>query len=118
MNNLLPKSFPLNCVLPRVMASAPVALHVLLLLAVVQFTCAAPSLSSRDLTESESPVEEEQGGEESVANSESHSRIRHRPPTVRFLVFKRERLDLITRTASLPPSGHRFANHLLAPLRC
>ena len=101
------------------MFSAQLALHLLLLFIVALFTCSTPCITSWDLTESESPAEQEQTSQESVINQQARARVRLSLPKMPLPVSLQQRgLTLNTQAAIAPPSGHRLSNHLMAPLRC
>ena len=83
------------------------------------FPCATPSFGLLNVTESEAPVDQDESSEEEAISVQARTRVGRDQPGLRLLVPVHGGLSLATASiASLPHSGHRLSNNLLAPLRC
>lgn len=105
--------------LPRVAIFARVLLHSSVLFVVALFPCATPSFGLLNATESEAPVDQDESSEEEAINVQARTRVGRDQPGFRRLGPVHGGLKVATvNITSLPHSGHRLSNHLLAPLRC
>jgi hypothetical protein len=105
--------------LPRVAFLARVVLHACVLLVVTLLPCTTLCLGLPNVTESESPAGPDELSEEKAVCLQVRTRVVRNQPSSPLQVPVRGGFSRVTsRLASLPHSGHRLPNHLLAPLRC
>jgi len=112
-------TFQAKHAIPRVAFFARVLAHAAVLFVAALFPCTALSLGLPNVTESESPAGPDEPSEEEAVCLQARSRVARSQPSSPLLVpvrvgFRRA----AARPASVPHSGHRLPNHLLAPLRC
>jgi hypothetical protein len=89
----------------------------LLVLSVAVYASAAPSFVLQDLTESESPVEQDEFREEATIRDNARARVRRSQPGFSLPVSAIADLRSSVRLVEFPKSGHRLSNLCLAPLR-
>ena len=82
------------------------------------FSGGASNFQSMQLTESESPVHEDESSEEEAVSVQARTRVYGNPPGVLSMITRHGDLSHSTGTASTARSGHRLPNNLMAPLRC
>ncbi len=94
-------------------------LHAVVLFVVAIFPCAAPTLGSRTVTESEKPVDQDETSQEKDVNLQARTRVGGRQRGVPLLVPGGSRPSVSAQVmVRASRSGHRLPNNLLAPLRC
>lgn len=94
------------------------SLYLSVMFVVAIFPCATPSLGLRTVTESETPVDQDETSFEKDISLAAKARVGREQPGVRLRVLVRVGLNVSSAAARGPRAGHRLANNLLAPVRC
>ncbi|WP_442508602.1 hypothetical protein SH528x_000126 [Novipirellula sp. SH528] len=70
------------------------------------------------LAECEAPLDAAESSEEAVVRTQGHTPLRRSQPESRHLVvaYRRATFRVVSDMDRTAPSGHRLANHLMAPL--
>lgn len=106
-------TLPLQASLVRVLLQSS------LLLVVASFPYATSGVELFEVTGSEAPFDQGESPAEDAIGVRTRTRTGHKQTETRFAVPASGGLSLATTViSSLPSSGHRLANNLLAPLRC
>ncbi|MEO8494529.1 MAG: hypothetical protein ABI614_05640 [Planctomycetota bacterium] len=119
----MPTRLPAKPPFPRVMLLVRVLVHVCIVSVAALFPCATPSLGlfhvNVSTTESEAPADQDNSSETEAISVQIRARFGGTQSGLPLKVAARCGVRVATvNIASLPQSGHRLANHLLAPLRC
>jgi len=107
-----------NRAFERVRAAARVALQLVVLGVVALLPAALPSFGLLVSGEFESPVDQDESSLEAALNTQARARLGHDEPGSPLRIPARARPGLPRPgIPGAPVAGHRFSNHLLAPLR-